>query len=135
MATARVRAPGAPAHHGDVEIRGVDGIAERDDAVRPEDLLDVAGVAFGAVAHDDLVGRELDAPLAVVVADDRVDEEIPAGLGRIAAEGLGLRHLVDGLVHRPDHCVVTWAGNIAHKVYGVFGSMESYSHDACVHSC
>src|SRR5262249_52903546 len=74
----------------------------RDDALRPEDLLDVAGVALGAVAHDDLVGGELDTPLAVVVADDRVEEKIPARLRRIAAEGLGARPLVSGLLHPVD---------------------------------
>jgi len=110
---ARVRVAGASAHHGDVEVCGVHGIAERDDALRPEDLLDIAGVALGAVAHDDLVGRELDAALAVVVADDRVDEKIPAGLGRVAAEGLRPGHLVDGLVHRADHGVGQGSGHVA----------------------
>jgi hypothetical protein len=47
------------------------------------------------------------------VANDGVDQEIPAGLGRIAAEGLGLRHLVDGFVHRPDHRVRQRAGHVA----------------------
>ncbi len=67
-----------------------------------EDLLDVAAVALAAIADEDLVGRDVDAARLVIVRADRLDEEVVALLGAIAAEGLAHAHLVDGRVHRFD---------------------------------
>jgi hypothetical protein len=50
-----------------------------------EDLLEVAAVALAAVADEDLVGGEVDAPRLVVVLADRLDEKVVALLRAVAA--------------------------------------------------
>ena len=96
-----VSAGGArPSCHGvRVDVGGVHGVDERHLRVGREDLLDVAGVALGAVAHEDLVGPDPDAARTVVVGGDELGQELVARLGPVAPERLGPRHLVDGLVH------------------------------------
>jgi hypothetical protein len=102
-ASGGVGGAGAAGHDVAVQVDRIDRIGQRDHAVGREDLLDVGDVGLRAVADDDLVGGDLHAALAEVVAGDRLEEEIPAGLGWIPAECLDPRHLVHGGVHRLDH--------------------------------
>ena len=69
----------------------------------PEDLLDVPAVLLAAVRDEDLGGLERDAARAVVVLEDRLQQEVVALVGRVAAEALRRPHLVDGLAQRLDH--------------------------------
>ena len=104
---------GAPGHHVAVDVHGIDGIRQGHHGLRREDLLDVAAVALGPVAHEDLVGGDRHPAGAVVVLGDQLGEELVAGLGAVAAEGLGARHLVDRLVERADHHGRQGPGDVA----------------------
>ena len=95
----RARAAG---HDIRVEVDRVYRVRDGDLVCRAEDLLDVAAVALGAVADEDLVRRDLDAAVRVVVLDDGFRQERVALLWAVAVERLSLRLIVDRLVHGLD---------------------------------
>jgi len=91
---------GTPSHHVGVDVDRVDRIRHRDARVRAEDLLDVPAVLLAAVRDEDLVGRDLDATRPVVVLHDRVEQEVVALVGSVAAKALLRRELRHGRAHR-----------------------------------
>src|SRR5207245_246896 len=64
--------------------------------VRGEDLLEVRTVALTAVAHEDLVDTERDAPGAEVVRGDLGAQEFVSDVRAVNLEGLAARHVVGG---------------------------------------
>ena len=92
----------AASHDIRVEVDRVYRVRDGDLVGRAEDLLDVAAVALGAVADENLVRRDLDAAVRVVVLDDGFRQERVALLRAVAVERLSLRLIVDRLVHGLD---------------------------------
>src|SRR5713101_7804985 len=86
VASTRVRAPSAPGDHVAVGVHRVDRIHQGDHAVRGEDLLEVRTVALAAVAHEDLVDTERDAPGAEVVRGDLGAQEFVSDVRALALE-------------------------------------------------
>jgi hypothetical protein len=80
-----------------------DGIGDRDANFVSEDLLDVPAVLLRAVRDEDGVVIDCDAAARVVVFADRIEQELVALVGRIAAETLGCSHLADRAAHRVHH--------------------------------
>ena len=100
-------------HDVRVEIDRIDRVRDGDFIVGAEDFLDVAAVALGTVADEDLIFVDLDSALRVVVLDDRFRQEGIALLRAIATEGFGFCHLIDSLVHGLDAGSRQRLGNIA----------------------
>ena len=89
----------AASRHGvGILVHGIDGVGEGDDGVAAEKLLEVAYVAFRAVADEDLVGVERHAAGEVVVFENGLAEEGVALFRAVAAEGFDAAHFVHGLV-------------------------------------
>ena len=84
----------------------------RDFVVEAENLLDVAGIAFRAVADENLIGIDLDAALRVVVLADRLDEERISLLRSIAVERLFLCHFIHSFMHCLDADLRQWLRDI-----------------------
>ena len=102
IAPLRVGGAGAAGHHVRVDVDRIDRVGDRERRALVEDLLDVAAVLFAAVGDEDLVGRDLDTARAVVVFADRVEQEVVAVLGSVAAETLRASHLDARIAHRLD---------------------------------
>ena len=98
----RAKLPRASRHDVRVEIDGIDGVGDCDDGVLGKNFLDIAAIAFRAVADENLVRLHRDAASSVIPFDDRVNQEIVALLRAVAAKGFLFRHFVDGGVHRLD---------------------------------
>ena len=92
----------AAGHDVRVEVDRVNRVRDGDLVGRAEDLLDVAAVALRAVADENLIRRDLDAAVRVVVLDDGFRQEGVALLRAVAVERLSLGLIVDGLVHGLD---------------------------------
>ncbi len=94
--------PGTPGHDVGVDVHGVDRVGDRDPHVGRQQFLEISRVALGAVADEDLVGRNLGPEGLVVVPGDRLAQEIVPLLGAVPAEMLLGPHFVDGLVKGRD---------------------------------
>ncbi len=104
---------GAAGHHVGVQVDRVDRVGDGDGDVGGEDLLDVAGVALGAVADEHLVGFDPRPPGLEILGRDFLPQELVALLGAVAAEGGGIRHLVHRLVKGPDAGRGQGSGHVA----------------------
>src|SRR2546430_5355764 len=113
VASGLVEGAGPPGHDVAVDVHGIHGVHDGDDTVGSEDLLDVGAVALAAIADEDLVGADRDAPLAVVACGDQLGEEVVAGLRAVAPEGLRAGHLVHGGVERADDGGREWLSDVA----------------------
>ena len=90
---------GASAHDIGVDVDGIDGVSDADGAVATEYVANISGVALGAVADKDFVNVHLNAARTEVSVDDGLPQKLVSLLGTIAAEGLLVPHLLNGLVH------------------------------------
>ena len=94
--------PRAARHDVGVEVDGVGGVGDRHGDVGREDLLDGAVVALGAVAHKNLVGRDIGTACLEIFLGNLLPQEIVALLRAVAAEGGAVGHLVHRPVERLD---------------------------------
>lgn len=84
----------APRHNIRVYIHRVNWVAHRHDVVGAEDVSDTAGVALCAVAHENLIGANLDASLLEIVLTDGFPQKRVTVFRAIAAESFDLPHLL-----------------------------------------
>ncbi|MFM1945042.1 MAG: hypothetical protein RI897_4024 [Verrucomicrobiota bacterium] len=89
-------------HDVGIHVDGVDGVHDRDSVGVTEDIEDIAGVAFGAVGHEDFVIGDLHAVVTVIVLGDGCAEELVTLFGAIATEGGALAHFVGSFMQRVD---------------------------------
>ena len=87
-------------HYVGVNIHGIDGVGDGDDIVEAEDFLDVARVAFCAVADEYFGFIEFDTAGVEIIFDNGFDEKIVALLRAVTAEGFSFGHISDGFFHR-----------------------------------
>ena len=108
-------AVGAAAAYHDVgvDVDGIDGVGDADEVVPVQQLLEVAGVALGAVVDEDFVDAEADATRLEVVLQDGLAQEVVALLGSVATEAVGGGHLVNGTVHGLDDGGAERLGDVA----------------------
>ncbi len=104
---------GASSHDVGIYIDGIDRVGDAHDVVGGEDVTDVARVALGTVADEDLGAVELDATRGKVVSDDGIDEEVVAMFGTIPTEGLAISTFIHSTVHRLDGSIGQRSGHIA----------------------
>ena len=112
VASALVRA-GPSRHHVRVDVHGVDGIANRDLHVVPEELLDVPAVALRAVGDEYLVSRDVDSAVLEVDLRRLLAQERVALLRTVSVEVLARRLVVDSLVHRLNDGVAERLGDVS----------------------
>ena len=93
----------AAGHDVGVHVDRIDGVGHADgEAAGGEEFLEVAGVALGAVADEDLVRLDVGAAGLEVGLGDGLAQEVVAELGAVAAEGGVGAHFADGLLHGLD---------------------------------
>lgn len=98
----RVGVAGVAGHDVGIDIDRIDGVADGDFVLVPENVEDVAAIAFGAVADEDFVVGDFEAVVAEIVFGNGAAQEVVALLGAVAAEGGAARHFIDGAVQRRD---------------------------------
>ena len=87
----------ASCHDIRIEIYRINRIGDGNRAFCAEYLLDIAAIAFGTIAYENLIF--FDAEVFVVIFDDLFDEEVIALLRAIAAEGCRGSHFIDSFMH------------------------------------
>ena len=90
---------GASSHDVGIDIDRIDRVGDAHDVVGGEDVADVARVALGTVADEDLGAVELDAAGLEIVLDDGIDEEVIALFGTISPKGCSVGTFIHGTVH------------------------------------
>jgi hypothetical protein len=83
-----------------VDINGIDGVHDGDAVVVTKNIEDGTAVALGTVRDKDLVIRDIEPPIAVVMRRDCRAQKLVPLLGAVAMEALTRSHLVDGGMHR-----------------------------------
>ena len=78
-----------------------------------KDLLDIGGIALGAVGNEDFIGADLAASGREIIFRDGFPQEAVAQIRGVAAEGLGPAHFIDGPVQSVDHGRRQRLGNIS----------------------
>ena len=68
----RIVCAGPARHHVGIHIYRIDGITDRDPAVRRKNLLNVGGIRFGAVGNENLIRGDLAASGLKIVLRDRL---------------------------------------------------------------
>ncbi len=101
----------AAGHHVRIDIDGIYGIGHGYAAVRRKDVADVTGVAFGSVADENLVGRDIDASFQIIVDGDGFAEKFIALFRSVAVESIGMA-LVGGSAAQGFDC--GWTDGTCH---------------------
>ena len=87
-------------HDVGINIDGVDGVGDGHAVAGPEDVEDVAAIAFGTVGDENFIVLDFQSAVAEVVLRDGASEKIVALFRSIAAEGVTMAHFIDRGVQR-----------------------------------
>ncbi len=91
---------GVSGHHVGVDVNRIDGICDRDFVLVAENIEDETAVGFRSVGEENLVGRDLDPAIPVIVLRNFRAKEFVTLLVPVTAKRFAMRQLVHGLVHR-----------------------------------
>ena len=91
-------------HNICIYINGINRIAYCDPCILCKDLLDICGIALGAVGHKDLICSDVRTQGTEHLLSDGGPKEIISQIRGIPTEGSTIRHLIRCLVDRFDHC-------------------------------
>ena len=95
VSAAFVGLAGVPGHNVGIDVDGVNRIGDSQAVFMPEDVENVAAIAFGAVRNEDFVISDLDAAVPVIVLSDDVPEKLVALLGAVSAKSGANGHFID----------------------------------------
>ena len=90
---------GTPCHDIGVKVDGVYRVGDGHSVSEAEDFLDIAAVAFGAIADKDFISAEVQPIGLVIVFENGFCQEAVALFRAISPEGSGVGHFVHSLVH------------------------------------
>jgi len=113
VSTGLIRFTGVTGHDVGVHINRINRVADGDFVFMAEDIEDIAGVAFGAVADKNFVVGHLATAVAEIVFGNGGPKPFVTLFRPVAAERLAHGHFVHGFVHRGDGGGRQWLGHVA----------------------
>jgi hypothetical protein len=96
------RMSGPAGHYVGVYIDRIDRVGNRDSDIRSQEFLEIAGVAFGSVGNEDVIGRYGAAPGRKIPLRNGAPEEFITLFGPVASETLSAALFLDTLMEGPD---------------------------------
>ena len=87
---------GATGHHIAVHINGVNRVCDGDLVPGPENVQDVAAVAFGAIGNEDLLSADVTSAGLEVVLGDGLPQPAVTLFRAVAVKTFSGAHLIDG---------------------------------------
>ena len=104
---------GASRHNVRVEINGINRVGDGNFAVERENFLNVAAVAFGAVADKNFVRFNVKPATFVIVIGNFLAQERISLFRAVAAKSFSVAHFISSTFHRVNAHLRQWTSHVA----------------------
>ena len=89
-------------HHVRIDVNRVDRIGDRDFVLVPKNIENISAITFRSVRDKDLIIRDLDVAVAIIVLHDCRSKKFVTLLGTVTAKCLTFPQVIGSTLHRVD---------------------------------